>query len=155
MIRYKYMISNSSVKVSIIIPVYNVAEYLPRCLDSVTGQTLKEIEIIAVNDGSTDRSLSILENYAQQDNRILILNKENGGLSDARNYAFPHIHGEYVGFVDSDDWIDKEMYEQLYAIAKKENADQVRCGYISELGETSKEDCHQFGNTIINCSSCM
>ena len=121
------IMSNSSVKVSIIIPVYNVAEYLPRCLDSVTGQTLKEIEIIAVNDGSTDRSLSILENYSQQDNRILILNKENGGLSDARNYAFPHIHGEYVGFVDSDDFVDPDMYEVMYNRAIKDDSDIVEC----------------------------
>ena len=91
-----------------------VEDYLEKCLDSLTGQTLKEIEILAVNDGSTDSSPEILERYADKFSSIIVLNKENGGLSDARNYAFPFIQGEYVGFVDSDDYVDLEMYEAMY-----------------------------------------
>ena len=90
-------------KVSVIIPVYNVEKYLKQCLDSVVNQTLKDIEIICVNDGSTDNSLEILEEYAQKDNRIIIISQENQGQSVARNIALEKATGEYVGFVDSDD----------------------------------------------------
>lgn len=118
---------NTKVKVSIIVPIYNVETYLEKCLDSLTSQTLNEIEILAINDGSTDRSLEILEKYAKRDSRIIILNKENGGLSDARNYAFPYIHGEYVGFVDSDDYVDLQMYEVMFKRAVESSADIVEC----------------------------
>ncbi|SES35193.1 hypothetical protein SAMN04487884_1322 [Butyrivibrio fibrisolvens] len=119
--------NNTNVKVSIIVPIYNVENYLEKCLDSLTGQSLNDIEILAVNDGSTDSSLDILERYAQKDSRIVVLNKQNGGLSDARNYAFPYIHGEYVGFIDSDDYIDLEMYETMYKRAIETSADIVEC----------------------------
>ncbi|WP_408071383.1 glycosyltransferase [Butyrivibrio sp. JL13D10] len=114
-------------KVSIIVPVYNVENYLEKCLDTLTGQTLKDIEILAVNDGSTDSSLSILEKYSKKDSRITILNKENGGLSDARNFAFSHINGEYVGFIDSDDFVDLNMYEIMHKTAIAEGAEVVEC----------------------------
>ncbi len=117
----------SIVKVSVIVPVYNVAPYLEKCLDSLINQTLKDIEILAVNDGSTDTSPEILNKYASLDDRIVVLNKPNGGLSDARNYAFPHIHGEYVGFVDSDDFVDPEMYEVMYKKAVESDSDIVEC----------------------------
>lgn len=119
--------NNTNIKVSIIVPIYNVENYLEKCLDSLTGQSLNDIEILAVNDGSTDSSLDILERYAQKDSRIVVLNKQNGGLSDARNYAFPYIHGEYVGFIDSDDYIDLEMYETMYKRAIETSADIVEC----------------------------
>ena len=118
---------NTRVKVSIIVPIYNVEDYLEKCLDSLTGQTLKEIEILAVNDGSIDGSLKILERYSEKFSSIVVLSKENGGLSDARNYAFPYIHGEYVGFVDSDDYVDPTMYEVMYNRAVASSADIVEC----------------------------
>ena len=119
--------NNTNVKVSIIVPIYNVENYLEKCLDSLTGQSLNDIEILAVNDGSTDGSLKILENYASKDSRIVVLDKENGGLSDARNYAFPYIHGEYVGFIDSDDYVDPKMYEVMYNRAIETSSDIVEC----------------------------
>ena len=120
-------------RVSIIVPVYNVEKYLAQCLDSLFVQTLTDIEIIAVNDGSTDSSPEILGNYAVKDNRLKIINKSNGGLGDARNTGLAAAKGEYIGFVDSDDWIDRDMYEVMYAIAQKANADIVMCNFVSEM----------------------
>ena len=108
---------------SVIVPVYNVEEYLPSCIESVLNQTFSDFELILVNDGSPDNSLSILEEYAVKDERIKIINKENGGLSSARNCAIPLAQGEYIGFVDSDDWIDLDFYEKLYNTAKKYKAE--------------------------------
>lgn len=111
------------VKVSIIVPVYNVEKYLEKCLDSLINQTLKDIEIICVNDGSKDNSLKILEKYSQKDNRIIIINQDNAGLSVARNSGIDIAKGEYIGFVDSDDWVDLDFYEKLYNSAIKNDAD--------------------------------
>jgi glycosyltransferase EpsH len=99
--------------ISIIVPVYNVEKYLPACLDSLINQTYRDIEIICVNDGSTDGSLAILEEYARKDNRIKIISQENKGLSEARNCGIEHINGEWTMFVDSDDFIDKECCGKL------------------------------------------
>ena len=120
-------------KVSIIIPVYNVEEYLEKCLNSVINQTLTDIEIICINDGSTDNSLLILENFARNDKRIIILNQENKGQSAARNNGLKIATGEFIGFVDSDDWIDLNYYEVLYNFAKKHEADIAVCGIIKVL----------------------
>jgi glycosyltransferase involved in cell wall biosynthesis len=117
----------SNPKISIIIPVYNVEAYLEQCLNSVIQQTLPEIEIICVNDGSTDRSPQILEEFAKKDARIKIINKKNGGIGSARNKGLEHIIGEYVGFVDSDDWVEAHMYEKLYENATANNCDMVMC----------------------------
>ncbi len=111
-------------KVSIIIPVYNVANYLVRCLDSVCKQTLQELEIICINDCSTDNSLEILEQYAKQDSRIKIINlSQNQGSSAARNAGINVAIGEFMGFVDADDYIDIDYYEKLYTNCKNHNAD--------------------------------
>lgn len=115
------------VKVSVIVPIYNVEKYLKKCLDSIINQTLKEIEIILVNDGSTDGSSLILEEYKRKDNRIILINKINGGQGSARNEGIKIAKGEYIGFVDSDDWISLDMYEKLYEEAE-ENIDLVVCG---------------------------
>lgn len=115
-------------KVSILIPVYNVEDYLGKCLDSVISQTMNNIEIICVNDGSTDGSQKILEYYKKKDKRIIIVNKENGGLPSARNAGLEIARGEYIGFVDSDDYINKDMYEKMYCAAKKKDSDVVICG---------------------------
>ncbi len=115
------------VKVSIIIPVYNVEKYLVKCLESAFSQTLKEIEIIAVNDGSTDNSLKILESY--KDSRLKIITQENQGLSGARNTGIKIAKGEYLLFLDSDDYIDENMALDMYSRAKKDSASIVLCRY--------------------------
>lgn len=117
-------------KVSVIVPVYNVEKYLSRCLDTLINQTLKDIEIICVNDGSKDNSLSILKKYAQKDSRIKIIDKQNEGLSIARNDGLKYACGEYIGYVDSDDWVDLNFYEKLYTAAKKYNSDIACCNII-------------------------
>jgi glycosyltransferase involved in cell wall biosynthesis len=110
-------------KVSVIIPVYNAEPYLKRCLDSLVNQTLKEIEIICIDDGSTDKSLDILNEYAAKDGRFIILKRQNGGAGAARNAGLKTARGEYIGFVDSDDYIDLNFFEKLYACAAQTNAD--------------------------------
>lgn len=126
-------------KVSIIVPIFNMEKYLERCLNSLKSQTLADIEIIAVNDGSSDHSLKILENYAKDDPRIIIINKENGGVSSARNKGILAARGQFIGFVDPDDWVDFRMYEELYNTAVKDTADIVMCTYIREFGTHSNE----------------
>ena len=113
-------------KLSVIVPVYNVEKYLKECINSIINQTLKDIEIICVNDGSTDNSLKILEELSQLDNRIKIINKENGGLASARNAGMKVASGEYYTFIDSDDFIDTNAYETV--INKKSEADIICFG---------------------------
>lgn len=113
------------VKVSIVLPIYNVEKYLPKCLDCLLNQTLRDIEIICVNDESTDNSLEILNNYAKKDNRINIINQPNSGPGVARNNGIHIANGEYIAFCDPDDWIDENVYEYLYDTAKANNADVV------------------------------
>lgn len=125
------------VKVSVIIPVYNTERYLKQCLNSVLAQTLEEIEIICVDDGSTDSSLSILQSYAENDSRIRIIHKENGGLVSARKAGVKAAKGIYIGYVDSDDWIEPEMYERLYRYGVENQADLVCSGYFLEGNYTT------------------
>lgn len=120
-------------KVSVIVPVYNVEKYLENCLETLISQTLKDIEIICINDGSKDSSPDILKKYALNDERIKIIDKHNEGLSAARNDGLNVATGEYIGFVDSDDWVDLNFYEKLYNAAKKHNA-EVACGNIIRCG---------------------
>lgn len=114
-------------EISVIIPVYNAEKYLNRCIESVVCQSLRDIEIILVNDGSTDESLKICRMWKKKDDRIVLLNKENGGASSARNLALQYAKGNYIGFVDSDDWIDSEMYENLLLLINESNADMAIC----------------------------
>ncbi|MFD2613956.1 glycosyltransferase family 2 protein [Paenibacillus gansuensis] len=125
-------------KVSIIMPIYNMEPYLARSLESLLAQSLEEIEVIAVNDGSTDRSLQILEGFGRKDPRVRIINKDNGGVSMARNVGIAAARGDYIGFVDPDDWVDREMYRELWEQAESEQADIVMCGYVREFGTHSK-----------------
>ncbi len=117
------------IKVSVIVPVYNVEAFLPRCLDSIVGQTLREIEIICVDDQSPDRSIDILNAYAAKDERIRIIRQENRGLGGARNAGFEAAEGEYILYVDSDDWIDADYCEKLYNAAAAAGAD-VACASL-------------------------
>lgn len=139
-----------NVKISVIVPVYNVENYLRQCLDSIINQTLEEVEIICVNDGSTDKSPQILEEYAQKDERIKIINKENKGLGAARNTGIDHAIGEYIGFVDSDDWIDITMYEKLYKNAKSQNSDIVMCP-VHVFDESANEIKHNYPYFTLEC----
>ena len=128
-----------SVSVSVIVPVYNVEKYLDECLGSLVNQTLSELEIIVVNDGTKDNSQSIIDHYVKQyPNKVVSLIKENGGLGDARNYGIPYAKGEYIGFVDSDDIVHLEMYEKMFNKAKLEDSDLVLCD-LEYFYETSSE----------------
>lgn len=115
--------------ISIIVPVYNVEEYLSKCIESLVNQTLKDIEIILVNDGSPDKSLDIMKKYAKKYNNIVCIDKENGGQGSARNKALTEAKGEYVTFVDSDDWIALDMCEKLLNKAQEEQSDLVFANY--------------------------
>ncbi len=115
--------------ITVIVPVYRVEQYLKRCVDSVVNQTYKNLEIILVDDGSPDSCGAMCEEFAAQDNRIRVIHKENGGLSSARNAGLDVMTGEYVGFVDSDDWIELDMYERLYGLLTENNA-QIAAGGI-------------------------
>lgn len=117
-------------KVSIILPVYNMGQYLAKSLDSLINQSLKDIEIICINDGSTDNSLNILEEYAQKDERVKVINKQNEGQGVARNLGISIACGEFIGFVDPDDWVELDMYEKMYNQAKNLNSEIVICDYI-------------------------
>ena len=114
-------------KISVVIPVYNVSKYLNQCIESIINQKYKKLEIILVDDGSTDNSAQICDEYAKKDYRIKVIHKENGGLSDARNTGIDNATGDYIGFVDSDDWISEDMYLTLYNNMKKEDADISCC----------------------------
>ena len=116
-------------KISIIIPIYNVEQYLPQCLDSIINQTYKNLEIILINDGSTDNSGKICDNYAKVDNRIHVFHKKNEGVSSARNLGLEKCTGDFIGFIDPDDFIELNMYELLYNEQQKTNADIVWCNY--------------------------
>ena len=115
--------------VSIIVPVYKVEKYLKRCVDSLTNQTLRDIEIILVDDGSPDNSGKICDSLQEKDCRIKVIHKSNGGLSSARNEGVKIAKGQYIGFVDSDDGVALDMYEKMYSVAKRENVDFVMSDY--------------------------
>jgi glycosyltransferase involved in cell wall biosynthesis len=125
--------------ISIVVPIYKVEKYLKRCIDSILSQTYKDIEIILVDDGSPDNCGNICDDYAKADKRIVVIHKSNGGLSDARNAGLDIAKGEYIGFVDSDDYIDSCMYETLYLNAINNSADISMCGYYDVIEETGKK----------------
>lgn len=124
-------------KISVIIPVYNTEQYLRRCLESVVNQTIHDIEIICVDDGSTDGCPQILEEYELRDSRVKVIHKENGGLVSARKIGVESAEGEYIAYVDSDDWIEPDMYEIMFNSAYNSNADLVSCGYFLEGNYTT------------------
>ena len=153
-------------KVSIIVPCYNVEAYLPRCMDSLLGQTLREIEIILVDDESPDRVPAMCDEYARQDSRVKVVHKPNGGLGFARNSGLDVATGEYVAFVDSDDYVETAMYATLYAEARQSGADVVFSNFyvqngmgkwnlaqeVAERTEWSGDDVHQFLLDMVACA---
>nr|WP_315170125.1 glycosyltransferase [uncultured Flavobacterium sp.] len=137
-------------KISIIIPIYNVEKYLSRCMDSILNQTLKDIEIIMVDDESPDKCPSMCDEYARQDSRVKVIHKKNGGLGFARNSGLEIASGEFVSFVDSDDYVALNMYETLYSQAKKSNLDTLFCVYQNvENNITKKNKETKIGNIEI------
>ena len=135
-------------KVSIVVPFYNVEKYIEKCLESLVNQTLDDIEIILVNDGSKDNSVEIAKNFLiKYPNKIKYYEKENGGLSDARNYGMKYAIGEYIAFLDSDDYVENDMYEKMYNLAKCENSDMVECDFYWEYPNRNKIDCGKIYNT--------
>ncbi len=123
------MSDKNNYKISVIVPVYNIEQYLPRCLDSILSQTHRNLEIIVVDDGSTDNSAYVIRRYAKKDKRIVPIFKRNSGVSDTRNKALDRAKGDYVGFVDGDDYIEPNMFEILLDNALQYNADISHCGY--------------------------
>ncbi|RDY27444.1 glycosyltransferase family 2 protein [Romboutsia weinsteinii] len=119
----------NNIYVSIIVPVYNSEKYIGRCIESLLNQTLEEIEIIVINDGSTDKSKEIIDSYAQADIRIKVINKKNGGVSSARNMGIDASNGQYITFVDSDDWCEPDMFEKMYKVAINSCVDLINIGY--------------------------
>lgn len=131
-------------KLSVIIPVYNVEEYLEECLNSVCNQTLTDIEIICVNDGATDNSGEILHTFAKKDKRIQVIEQENAGLSAARNTGLKYATGEYITFLDSDDWISLDYYETLYKSAKENDADIAVGNVLNYINAAKMSFSHAF-----------
>ncbi|OQB14357.1 MAG: putative glycosyltransferase EpsJ [Firmicutes bacterium ADurb.Bin193] len=125
--------------ISIIVPVYNVEKYLRQCLDSLINQTFEDIEIICINDGSTDNSLEILKEYEQIDQRIKVINQENQGVSSAKNNGIKIAKGEYLAVVDGDDWVEPDAYEILLSAMKKHNVDVVMFSYFRNYGNVQLE----------------
>lgn len=122
--------------ISVIVPVYRVEEYLDRCVESIVAQSYQNLEIILVDDGSPDNCPAMCDAWAERDQRIRVVHKENGGLSDARNAGLAVAEGEYIGFVDSDDWIGADFYRVLIETAVQNNCELVECCYFWTYGET-------------------
>lgn len=120
--------------ISVITAVYNIEDYLPRCVDSILAQTFRNLEIILVDDGSTDSCPALCDAYAREDERVRVIHKKNGGLSDARNAGLDAANGDYIGFVDGDDWIDADMYRAMYEACEKNAAQLAVCRYKQITG---------------------
>lgn len=136
--------------ITVIIPVYNVSKYLRRCVDSVLNQSYKNIEIILVDDGSTDDSGVICDEYAEKEKSVMVIHQQNQGLGPARNAGLEVMHGDYVGFVDSDDWIEKDMYECMYKAIRDNKCDIATCGrlVVADEGILSSVYCKEKGLKI-------
>ncbi len=127
-------------KISVIVPVYNVENYIDKCVESIVNQTYANLEIILIDDGSTDSSGRKCDEWAKKDNRIIVIHKENGGLSDARNAGLKVATGDYIGFVDSDDWIADEMYDKLLSTLKDVNCEIALCEFLETETENVEKD---------------
>lgn len=156
--------------ITVVIPVYNIEKYIKKCVDSVIRQSYRNLQIILVDDGSTDNSGRICDELAEKDSRIQVIHKENGGLSDARNAGLDRAAGKYIGFVDGDDYIDEDMFEVLYSAIWRDDIDMASCGYYEEFADKvnimccskktvllDRKQAYQAlfnRNAILGCSSC-
>lgn len=140
-------------KISIIVPVYKVEQYLNKCVDSICNQTLQDIEIILVDDGSPDRCSEICDSYAKKDDRIKVIHKENGGLSDARNAGLEIARGEYIGFVDSDDYIHPNMFKMLFDLCENNQTLIAGCDLAYVYDGSDKVDYNSSSNEYVTSSS--
>lgn len=130
----------NSPKISILVPIYNVEKYLAQCLDSLLSQTLREIEIICINDGSTDGSKRLLEEYAKRDRRIFVIDKPNTGYGDSMNQGLKRAHGKYIGILEPDDWISPDGFAELYRLAQAHDFPEiVKANYFQEKGNKTKK----------------
>ena len=141
-------------RISVIIPVYNAETSLKKCLDSVCTQTYKNLEIILINDGSQDKSLEICRTYSAGDSRIVLLSQENSGPSATRNRAIDMATGDYLAFVDSDDYIEPNMAERMLAVATEYDSDIVICSFFEEDGETVRKHCFSYRNGFYDEEAC-
>lgn len=128
---------NKFPKISVIVPVYNAEQYLPRCIDSILSQTFTDFELLMIDDGSTDNSGEICDEYEKKDDRIRVFHKENEGISVTREFGINHVNGQFIQFVDSDDWIEFNMLELMYNQAIITGADIVGCNFIQEYENKS------------------
>lgn len=129
---------NTNDMISIVVPIYNVEKYLPQCVNSLLNQTYKNLEIILVDDGSLDKSGEICDEFSKNDNRIIVIHKENNGLSSARNAGLEIAKGDYIGFVDSDDWLDETMYETLLKLITDNDSDISCCKFFKTADSDEK-----------------
>lgn len=137
-----------NIKISVLVPICNVEKYLDKCLSSIISQSLKELEIICINDGSKDGSLEIIKKHATADSRIVVIDKPNSGYGDSMNKGLALAKGEYIGIVESDDFIESNMFEKLYSLAKKYDADLVKSNF--NMYWDSPEHKVYFNNLAIN-----
>lgn len=129
----------NTASISVIVPIYNSEQYLQRCIESILNQTHQNIELLLINDGSTDNSLNICHEYEEKDKRVVLINKQNGGVSSARNCGLDITSGEFVTFVDSDDYIALNMYERMMDLLIEHDADIVECGRVNVSSDSSLE----------------
>ncbi|PGT18403.1 MULTISPECIES: glycosyltransferase [Bacillus cereus group] len=141
-------------KISIVVAAYNVESYIGKCLESLITQSIKEIEILVVNDGSRDNTVEIADEFAKRDKRVKVISQENGGLSAARNTGIDHASGEFIAFVDGDDYLDKSMYETLYKKIVTDNIDLVVCGFkkvwLDGKANKLREKDYYFNQNLLN-----
>ena len=141
--------------ISVVLPIYNIESYLDRCMTAVLGQTYRNLEILMVDDGSPDGCPEICDEYAQEDSRVIALHKENGGLSDARNYGIARAKGEYITCIDPDDFVDPDYVEYLYGLIVKYETKMSVCQHVTEYDNGSKKDNGSSGDELLDIETCL
>lgn len=139
--------------ISVVIPVYNVQDYLDRCVESIAKQTYENLEVILVDDGSKDGSPKKCDEWAKKDNRITVIHKQNGGVSSARNAGIDKAKGEYISFVDSDDWLESNYFQEMLNILSNNNVEYITCGYKRVYEDGKIEEFNNDGSTLVIDSS--
>ena len=141
--------------ISVVLPIYNIESYLDRCMEAVLNQTYSNLEILMVDDGSPDGCPQICDRYAEQDSRVRALHKENGGLSDARNYGIAHARGEYITCIDPDDYVDSDYVEYLYRLIDKYETKMSICQHVTEYDNGSVKDHGSSGDELMDIETCL